>query len=141
MQTFLPYDNFQQTAEILDRQRLGKQRLEVYQIHRALTDPTAKGWTNHPATLMWKGWESELCYYGLVMCREWRRRGYRDTLADVFDRLLEGAHPQAFNGTRFISTEFHQSHKLNLLWKNPLYYRSYWPDLQIPTQKPDYVWQ
>ena len=32
MQTFLPYSNFQKSAEVLDWRRLGKQRVEGMQI-------------------------------------------------------------------------------------------------------------
>lgn len=50
MQTFLPYPSFAESARVLDRQRLGKQRVEVLQLLRALTGQT-KGWANHPAAL------------------------------------------------------------------------------------------
>lgn len=36
MQTFLPYPNFNESAQVLDRQRLGKQRVEVLQILQAI---------------------------------------------------------------------------------------------------------
>ncbi len=37
MQTFLPYADFERSAAVLDRQRLGKQRVETLQIFQALT--------------------------------------------------------------------------------------------------------
>ena len=36
MQTFLPYASFEESAKVLDRQRLGKQRVECLQIFNAL---------------------------------------------------------------------------------------------------------
>lgn len=36
MQTFLPYENFEESAYALDTRRLGKQRVETYQIMQAL---------------------------------------------------------------------------------------------------------
>ncbi|WP_344942481.1 pyrimidine dimer DNA glycosylase/endonuclease V [Terrabacter ginsenosidimutans] len=39
MQTFVPYADFARTAAVLDTRRLGKQRVEVIQIVRALTVP------------------------------------------------------------------------------------------------------
>lgn len=36
MQTFLPYENFEESAWALDTRRLGKQRVETYQIMQAL---------------------------------------------------------------------------------------------------------
>ena len=47
MQTFLPYDDFEKTAQCLDRLRLGKQRVETLQILKALLIPKY-GWKNHP---------------------------------------------------------------------------------------------
>jgi len=43
MQTFLPYQNFTKSAQCLDRQRLGKQRVEAWQILQAITNPSY-GW-------------------------------------------------------------------------------------------------
>jgi hypothetical protein len=37
----------------LDDKRLGKQRVETYQLIRAL-EGTTKGWRNHPACVMWE---------------------------------------------------------------------------------------
>ena len=48
MQTFLPYPDFVASARCLDRRRLGKQRVEVLQLLRALLVP-GSGWANHPA--------------------------------------------------------------------------------------------
>lgn len=52
VQTFLPYPDFAQSAQCLDRQRLGKQRVEVLQLLKALKGES-KGWKNHPAAKMW----------------------------------------------------------------------------------------
>lgn len=37
VQTFLPYEDFDKTASVLDRSRLGKQRVETLQLLKALT--------------------------------------------------------------------------------------------------------
>ena len=56
MQTFLPYNDFKKTAACLDNRRLGKQRVEAYQILRIISGKrTSGGWLRHPAVLMWKG--------------------------------------------------------------------------------------
>ena len=52
MQTFLPYAGFADTAQVLDKRRLGKQRVEAIQVLRALTVP-GYGWRHHPAATMW----------------------------------------------------------------------------------------
>lgn len=79
MQTFLPYgSNFQKTASILDRQRLMKQRVETLQIMNVLAG-LSKGWTRHPAVLMWQGYEYALMEYQEAICNETTSRGYEDT--------------------------------------------------------------
>lgn len=61
MQTFLPSPNFTQSAQFLDPQRLGKQRVEALQILTALTNP-AYGWQHHPAVQMWRDSKMMLDY-------------------------------------------------------------------------------
>ena len=57
MQTFLPYKDFSRSAKVLDRQRLGKQRVEGLQILQCLLGIGSLRWKNHPAVKMWKGAE------------------------------------------------------------------------------------
>lgn len=140
MQTFLPYPDFARSAEVLDRQRLGKQRVEVVQLLGALTG-AKKGWANHPATKMWRGHERALLLYGLAMVNEWVRRGYKDT---CLNRMYELMAASGLNdGTPlepppWLGDEgFHLSHRSNLLRKAPEHYRAYWPD--EPDNLP-YVW-
>ena len=53
MQTFLPYADFVKTAKCLDYRRLGKQRIEAFQILNILEGKTTKaGWKHHPAVLI-----------------------------------------------------------------------------------------
>ena len=79
MQTFMPYgSDFAASAIALDNQRLGKQRVECLQIINTLTG-RSEGWKNHPAVLMWDGYEDALVWYSLVVCQEWRMRGFQDT--------------------------------------------------------------
>ena len=79
MQTFLPYADFERSARALDAKRLGKQRVETIQVVRALTRP-GYGWANHPAVLMWKGYEEALGRYGFC-----------DAVAFTPSRVPEGA--------------------------------------------------
>jgi len=53
MQTFLPYADFKRSAQVLDYRRLGKQRVETWQLIRAINGET-RGWRNHPAAVMWR---------------------------------------------------------------------------------------
>lgn len=140
MQTFLPFKSFAHSAMVLDRMRLGKQRVECKQILNALrTGPTKGGrktpWYNHPATKMWKGHETALAAYALVICAEWKARGYKDSLSDFFYEAI-GSEQIVFPkwlGDR----DFHDSHKSNLLRKNEQHYIQFgW---LVPSDLP-YVW-
>jgi len=139
MQTFLPFPEFDASARTLDNKRLGKQRVETKQILNALTGHS-KGWTNHPATKMWRGYEYALCSYGAAICWEWQRRGFKDTLFDFFSRAI-AEYEQ--DGQRFVPPPWlgddiiHASHRSNLLRKDPLWYG------QFGWREPDhlpYVW-
>jgi hypothetical protein len=134
MQTFLPYPSFTESARVLDRQRLGKQRVECVQILNALTG-RSKGWINHPATKMWKGHEGALATYGFVICREWKDRGYKDT---CMDKICDMKVKTNFGSPLWYKNEaFHSSHRAALLFKNPEWYGQFgW------TEKPElnYIW-
>lgn len=193
MQTFLPYPDFDKSAQSLDMMRLGKQRVETFQILQKLVeerlvtsykvptgrtrlvatgqttpegkpvfreDPILKkidlprdqwtresteghGWTRHPAKVMWEGHALALLEYQRAVCREWVRRGYKDScwvksvylLAPHRDRLLalgEDALP-AWHGR----DDFHASHQANLVRKAPDFYTELFPtaDPEAP-----YIW-
>lgn len=135
MQTFLPYADFIDSARALDYKRLGKQRVETWQIIRAMRGET-KGWTNHPCTNMWRGHETALAYYGLVMCSEWVRRGYNDTMTERFLNIVL-AEPR-FDLPRWIgSEELHRSHQSNLVRKFPEHYGPQFPGVPADLE---YVW-
>jgi len=77
--TFVPCDDVEKCARELDWRRLGKQRVEAYQIWRALKGYT-RGWRNHPAARAWEGHECALAVYCNAMIREWINRGYRNRM-------------------------------------------------------------
>lgn len=135
MQTFVPFPDYEKSARVLDRQRLGKQRVEVMQILKALTDPTA-GWQNHPATKMWRGYEAQLSFYGVRVCAEWSRRGYADTCA-LKIVTLHLADPRAPMPPWWGDDALHVSHQSNLLRKDPDHYGPFFPG--VPDDLP-YVW-
>lgn len=118
VQTFLPHPDFEDSALALDPKRLGKQRVEADQILRALEDPDY-GWQNHPAVLMWRGYASALRVYRNTMIREWIARGYRNTMP--ISRT--GGRPQLPPWVGW--SEFHASHRSNLLRKDPVFYSQF----------------
>ena len=129
MQTFLPYVDFVRSAAVLDNKRLGKQRVEVKQIYFALLSNSTSHWRNHPAVLMWKGYEVALLQYGKVICEEWKSRKFNDSLFDFFAARLIGY--DEFPLPLWIGNEeFHASHRSNLLRKDLEHYRQYgWLEL------------
>lgn len=120
MQTFLPLPDFRDSLSTLDRQRLGKQRVEAYQILRSILGET-KGWGNHPITRMWAPYPYALCEYGIIACEEWMYRGYKDSMLDSFlyyrTTLARREMP-----TWLGNHELHRSHRANLLRKAPDWY-------------------
>lgn len=115
MQTFLAYPDYKLSASVLDMKRLGKQRVEAWQIVQALTVPEY-GWKNHPAVKMWRGHVPALIEYGIAICEEWRSRGYKDTMLPRFlgIRDLNNAIAPYWLG----DASFHASHRSKLLFKN-----------------------
>jgi len=136
--TFLPYPSFSESARVLDDKRLGKQRLEVVQILLVLAG-RRKGWRGHPAVLMWRGYETSLAEYGIEICREWVRRGFRDNMGQKIREIssLSDSISISENPPWLGNSEFHRSHQSNLLRKNPTHYGKYFPG--VPDDLP-YLW-
>ena len=137
MQTFLPFSSFVESAKVLDNRRLGKQRVEAYQIYNAITNP-AYGWQNHPAVKMWRGYEFGIAYYGEVICREWIKRGFRDTLLPKFEHIMKECDMGSVTPPFWLGdTRFHDSHKSQLWFKDPIHYRAFEPEGRL---RLSYVW-
>lgn len=143
MQTFLPYPSFRRSAVVLDDRRLGKQRVEVLQVLRAL-HLEGYGWSNHPAVLMWRGHTRALVAYGLAVVEEWSGRKYADaTRADIAEFALprpalaeEDLLPEELPPWLGWD-ELHRSHRAALIRKDPGTYAGTFPD--TPSDLP-YAW-
>jgi GNAT superfamily N-acetyltransferase len=128
MQTFLPVPDFADSARLLDDARLGKQRVEAYQIIRAI-DGVTRGWRNHPAVRMWRGYEPALLVYSLVVCDEWERRGYADSVREKLAVHLREEGRAVHQPSWLGEPALHASHRSNLLRKDPEFYGKYgWTD-------------
>jgi len=139
MQTFLISSDPIETAKLLDYKRLGKQRTETVQILNILLDQTGtRGWRNHPAVRMWKGYEAFLVkVYLKAMIEEWKNRGYKSPKCDEhYKRLYKLVEHQEPIAPSWFSNEFFTSHKSNLVRKNSDYYK---PLFNIDGNLP-YVW-
>ena len=131
MQTFLPDENYEESARILDWRRLGKQRVEGMQIINAIENPNKQGWQNHPATIMWTPYLSALKLYTNVIIQEWMSRGYNNNMKfyDLGNRMTK---PHWIG-----KEEFHSSHRANLLRKDYEYYSQFgWTE----NSESPYVW-
>lgn len=129
MQTFLPYRSFPAALRCLDDRRLGKQRVEARQILNALGGKS-RGWRSHPAVLMWAGHEPSLRLYLRCAILEWKRRGFRNTMRLPRRDRCSRRKP------RWLDAAFVESHRSNLIRKDPAYYGPLWA---TPADLP-YVW-
>lgn len=138
MQTFLPYPDFDRSAQVLDSQRLGKQRVEAMQLLKVLSqgpyryDSEQKRqvktpWYNHPAAQMWRGYEFALFAYGKSICDEWTSRGYKDSCLLKMWAIIMDNTSGVIGSTLKLppwlgNFHFHASHRANLFRKNPTHY-------------------
>ena len=130
MQTFLPYKNFDKSAQALDNKRLNKQILECYQILKVLSsdDPHA-GWRNHPAVKMWRGYELTLWDYTTAMVSEAFIRGIKidknmenlSALRDSEGMYWGYGEPDWYKNDAKMD-RLTTTHKANLYKKDPQYY-------------------
>lgn len=147
----------------LDNQRLGKQRVETYQIILGLHSvsmtewnpetltgtlmPRASGW-RHPAMRLWSGHERALLQYQSATCREWTQRGFVDTCLDKSSYVVSMMQPDPLSDTWpawWGDPEFHMRHRSNLVWKEHQFYGPQFPDELPPdpddiTQYWNYAW-
>jgi len=131
MQTFLPYADLKESVRVLDYRRLGKQRVETFQVLNILLDRTpTKGWRNHPVTRMWSGYEAALQLYQNYTIQEWVNRGYKNNMQ--FEEITTKIEmPSCFG-----DDTFHKSHRSNLLRKDYSYYSQFFDE---PTDL-EYSW-
>ena len=137
MQIFLPYSDVKKSLQSLDNKRLGKQRVETYQIISVITrrpklDGTPyKGWLNHPCTIMWRNHVTALKFYFNTSIEEWVNRGFKNTME--YETISEDIQLPSFIGDE----RFHSSHRANLLKKQPDFYSKYgWSENPLDP----YVW-
>jgi len=132
MQTFLPYPNLKKSLKVLDSRRLGKQRVEAFQILNILLNRTkSKAWKNHPAVKMWKGHTNALKLYFNKSIKLWISKGYKNNMK------LETIEGKIIFPKWFGNKRFHASHRSNLLRKDKNYYSIY--DWKESNNLP-YIW-
>lgn len=146
MQTFLPYTDLAASAASLDMKRLGKQRVENLQILKSLTQGGGLhgGWSKHPASRMWRGYELALLRYQEAICYEWVTvRNYKDTCWEKSKAFFSDEDLERYEKGDYVfpewfgMEEFHLAHKSNLIRKEPTHYFFQFPD--VPDDIP-YIW-
>ena len=112
--TFIVIGDFILNAQLLDNQRLAKQRVEARQILDAILKKT--GWVNHPIVKAWSNYINALKYYTNCIILEFIRRGGKNKLPlyELPELILI---PWWFTWDRL-----HQSHRAMLYRKNPFHY-------------------
>lgn len=160
MQTFLPSKHWHECARVLDNKRLNKQILEGWQILMVLTeldpqgnDRQPKGWRNHPAVKMWRGYEWTLAEYLEAMVTEWQKRGFKTTMGTKISNTLQAAMdkgkiPVMYNQQRprWMKKSYYEqlasTHRQALLTKNYEHYKQFnWPeDTGVPPTEYEYTW-
>ena len=73
------YGSLEYVCNTMDMQRLNKQKVEANQILKASLGLT-KGWVNHPAVLMWKGYPNALKYYFNEIAKACVCRGFKNNM-------------------------------------------------------------
>lgn len=74
---YLPFADFELSAQALDTRRLGNQRKDAFELLEALLSNKE---SSFETTLvdMWRGYESALANYNIALSKEIDRRGYVD---------------------------------------------------------------
>ena len=134
-------------CETLDKKRLNKQKVEANQILKASLGLT-KGWINHPAVLMWKGYPNALKYYFNEITKACINRGFKNNMPlydfsqqqinnveyQTIQDYLENGIPIQASSNKIIFPWWFQwepliySHQASLLRKFPEYYNSIFKD-------------
>lgn len=132
MNSFVCDEDYDKAAAALDYRRLGKQRVECYQMLAALTG-RAVGWRNHPATRAWEGHEKSLAEFAIACHIEWLERGYKDTtlgrMRELAAELPDTDKPWWVSDERWLTNI-----RGILVMKRPSHYSVHWPTCE-PTSK------
>ena len=117
MNTFLPYANFRLSLKCLDNKRLGKQRVEAFQILKAIY-LDRYGWQQHPCKRMWMQYPDALTEYMNTAIDVWMERGFKNSMRKC--HVMGVVYPSWLG-----LPKFHDSHKSNLLRKDSVHYGKY----------------
>lgn len=159
--TFIIVPDIEQTAKMLDKQRLGKQRLEAKQLIDILerydqTGTCDGGWSSHPALRSWKGYTNSLKAYFNIIVNEWISRGCQNTMKlypidtkryrvvkcnfDGKTAHFQGPFDEYCYPFWVSFPPLYMSHQAALCRKNPEYYSSFLREELKPFLTNGYLW-
>lgn len=141
MQIFFPLNTAEASVRCLDNKRL------VNQILRECKTLINGGWSNHPVSKLWAGYEIGLCCYALDGIQELRHRGLASDTIDDHESWWSGrlayycSQPGAKVGIPDLvyEPEFQLAHRSNLLAKDFEWY-SRMPEFAGVVQGMPYIW-
>lgn len=133
MQTFLPYESFESSAEVIDKKRCWKQVVEAAQIIDVL-EGRKVGWANHPAVKMWVGHTPELKFYFNEFLHVSKQEHGINTKYEMFE--LKDFLPRQIvhDSVELImpwwmgNEDFHRAMRARLIEKDRDYYLPLFPD-------------
>lgn len=140
MQIFIPYEDFYDIANCLDKKRLFKQVVEARQIlaTNGVKVPKVSGGyckpthVNHPINPMWRDYTDALCIYHDILLEKCIDLGFNTTMGYLAN--TDSADCPPFIGWQPI----HDTHRSNLLRKDPEHYGQFgW---EVPTNL-EYIWE
>lgn len=148
MQTFLPFEDFAETAAVLDMKRAGKQRVETLQVvlgvlrinNDGSPKVTKRTWGDHVIGKLWAPHLDTLLEYQRAICNDWTSRGYKDTCLGKTELALERGRAAGYEDSGVLppwlgDERLHSSHRAALLFKAPDFYEQYgW------TERPEYAY-
>lgn len=120
------FNYFVRCALTLDYKRCGKQRVEAKQILTILEGTNKrKGWDNHPAVHMWRGFEEALKLYINAHIYVWiNHHKYKNTMKTY--HVTNVIVPPFISNKHFV-----RRHQSNLMGKDPVFYGKYQWDVPL----------
>lgn len=146
MHTYMPYEDFKETARVLTIHDLGISISSTVNIldclHETVDDTEILDtYRRLPVIRMWKDKEVILVQYGETLLEEWYGRPSHERMEIDFigeEEALAQHMEWATSGDYSMETPrwkgdkiFHNAHRAELIRNDPLHYASIWPDLNL----------
>lgn len=132
MQTFLPGNSFQDSADWLDPKRRRNQVVEVFRILEALEH--GGGWAHHPMTKAWRFHRWALACYG-SSCVQGLTGPYWDSHNERFTAVMRSTSSEPWFPP-WITPALRRSHRGHLYRKDPGQYPGFFMDEDSPLLYP-----